>query len=253
MPGSKKVANGDKWNVGASGLNAQVSNTVQSSSLRNGSQEVKRERKSGNSEDPGLQDRKTTSGMASLVPMLPPPVLDIEAENLEEKCRHFKFIHEHRMIEADIPATELGKRASVFVMALPEQAQYIIMDHHFAKSAKDRNNIDDLIKIICDSKKKKSSRIVARNRFFKRTMRPGEKFSEFKKQIFHLGEMCGYETNFKNELIHDHIIRVDNDESLQIELLKLPDDTTLEKVIDLCELHDDSVDAARQINQSEQA
>jgi hypothetical protein len=229
------------------------SNAVHGSSSSQVNQEVKQERKSGEIEDAGSKERKPTPAMASMVPMLPPPALDLDAENLEEKCRHFKFIHEQRMIAADIPTTEVGKRASAFVMALPEAAQYIIMDHDFSKSGKDRNNIDDLIKIICDSKKKKSSRIVARNRFFKRTMRPGEKFSDFKKTIFQLAEACGYETKFKNELIRDHIIRVHNDEALQIELLKLPDDATLENIIDICELHDDTVDAAKQIHEDEQA
>ncbi len=228
------------------------SNAEHSSSRPQVQQEVKEESLSDGFEDAGSQERKPTPAMASMVPLLPPPVLDLEAENLEEKCRHFKFIHEQRMIAADIPATELGKRASAFVMALPEQAQYIIMDHDFTKSGKDRNNVDDLIKIICDSKKKKSSRIVARNRFLNRAMRPGEKFSEFKKAILQLADMCGYETKIKNELIRDHIIRVHNDEALQYELLKLPDDATLDNVIDMCDLHDDTVEAAKQIQASQQ-
>ncbi len=53
-------------------------------------------------------------------------------------------------------------------------------------------------------------------------------------------------------MIRDHIIRVHSDEALQTELLKLSDDSTLDKVVELCERHEDAVAGARELQTSQQ-
>jgi hypothetical protein len=185
--------------------------------------------------------------MASFMSMFPMPVLDLDSDLLEEKFKHFKFIHEQRMVAGKVAVTEVEISAASFKAALPEAAQIIIMNYDFVTNEKDPNNIEHIAKVICAAKKKRASRIVARNRFLNRTMRPGESFTDFKTAVYQLAEQCGYEQKFKEELLRDHIIRAHSDEAIQYELLKLPDDSTLDKVVELCKRHEDTVAAARDI------
>jgi transposase InsO family protein len=218
-------------------------------------QEVKSENPL-NSDEPSSDADTVSPQVDSVISMssfmFPMPPLDLESDTLEEKFRHFKFMHEQRMVAAKVPATDVGVRAASFIAALPEAAQIIVMNYNFATNNKDGQNIDDIIKVVCEAKKKKYSRIVARNRFLNRVMRPGESFSDFRATIMQLVEQCGYEAKVKDELLRDHIIRVHTDETFQRELLKLPDDTTLQNVIELCERHEDTVAGARELQAQRQ-
>jgi hypothetical protein len=114
--------------------------------------------------------------MASLVSMLPVPVLNLESETLEEDFKLFKFMYEQRMTAGKVPEADKEIRGANFLGLLPPAAQLIVMNYDFDANNKDKHNPDDVIAIICAAKKKKLSWIVARNRFLNRTMRQGESF-----------------------------------------------------------------------------
>jgi hypothetical protein len=185
--------------------------------------------------------------------MLPVPALNLESDTLEDDFKLFKFMHEQRMTAAKISEEDKEIRGANFLGSLPPAAQLIVMNYNFAANGKDKYKPDDVIAVICAAKKKKLSRIVARNRFLGRTMRPGESFSDFKTAVIELAGKCGYEEKVRTELVRDHIIRMHTDETFQSELLKLPDDTTLDKLIELCERHEDTMIEARELQQSQRA
>jgi hypothetical protein len=140
-----------------------------------------------------VQENQSPVTMASFMSMLPVPVLNLESDTLEEDFKLFKFAHEQRMTAGKVPDSEVEIRGANFLGSLPPAAQLIVMNYDFAKAGKDKHNPDDVIAVICAVRKKKLSRIVARNRFLNRTMRQGETSSDFKAAITQLADQCGYD------------------------------------------------------------
>ena len=170
------------------------------------SSSVSEEENSDNSEN----CRESVSYLAPDLKMATPnlPHLDLDDENLPTRFRLFKFIHAKMMDAAKVPETDAKTRSSNFISHLPEQAQIVIMDHVWktGDSPEDQTDIDTIIKVVCESKRKKTTRIIARNKFFNRTMKKGEKFADFKVALYAIAERCGFPDNFKEELLRDKII-----------------------------------------------
>jgi hypothetical protein len=62
-----------------------------------------------------------------------------------------------------------------------------------------------------------------------------------------LFDQCGYPADMRETMVRDQIIRGHYDENLRRQMLMLEDTATLAQVCDICEQHEDSYDAAREI------
>ncbi len=208
------------------------------------SQEESEKRAAENLRREYLLRREVT--MSSLGNKIPP--IDLDADDLAEQFKLFRYRHENLMTILKIDAGDKAGRAASFRMELPEEAQLILMDYDWTASAKDKDSIEDIISVVCQAKSKKSTKIVARHKFLTRFMRKGERFSDFKKAIVALAELCGYPKELKETLIRDMIISRHNDEPFQKQLLfDLEDDVTLDKVVALCERHEHTGEAAKEM------
>jgi hypothetical protein len=184
--------------------------------------------------------------MASFGAKIPP--IDLEADDLAEQFKLFRYRHENLMTILKIDAADKQGRAASFRMELPEEAQVILMEFDWENSTKDKDSIDDIVSVVCQAKAKKASRLVARHKFLTRFMKKGERFTDFKRAVTAMAEQCGYSKEVKETLIRDIIISRHNDEPLQKSLLfDLDDDVTLDKVIQICERHEHSLEAAKEM------
>jgi hypothetical protein len=161
----------------------------------------------------------------------------MEHDDLEEQFRRFKALFTSNMVAMGI--TDNAKKAAYFMGELPEEAQKILIDYDFEKNARDKNSIEDMIKIVLEAKKKNTSQMMASHRFFGKMIREGEKFEEFYKEIKSLADRCGF-GELKDRFIHDRIIQAHYDKKFQRELLSLDDKATLDQVIQLCKKYEDS-------------
>ncbi len=175
--------------------------------------------------------------------------LDLEADDLPAQLKLFKYRHSKMLKVSKI--TDPEAQAASFIQELPDEATTIIMEYGWTESGKSENNIDDIIEVLVNAKKKKSSRIVARHRLLTRFMRKGERFSDFKKALYTLADQCGYTKEQKEDMVRDIIISRHNEEAWQKQLLyDLTDEATLDQVVTLCEKHEDTKDAAKEIHRN---
>jgi hypothetical protein len=87
---------------------------------------------------------------------LPKSTLDLEAEDLHEQFKLFKFKDENKMTLNGISASNKAARAAAFKLDLPMEARRIVMNTDWTKNGKDPESIDDIVVVICEAKTKKS-------------------------------------------------------------------------------------------------
>jgi hypothetical protein len=204
-----------------------------------------------NSADPSFESARAeiiVERVIMAVARSPPklPVLHLDRDNLEEQFKLYKFVFNKNMEALKVKTDKKAARAGYFISDLPTEAQKIILDHNFATSGKSDEDIDDLISIIVEAKPKKTSKLMARFRFFARVMRPGESFESFWKEIRSLADRCGFGT-LKDELLRDRLMQGHSDQKFQVKLLKLKDDVTLDEVIQWCRGYEDLRDATAEM------
>jgi hypothetical protein len=192
-----------------------------------------------------LQPEWSVNAMAMA---LPKSTLDLDADDLQEQFKLFKFEHENKMTLSNIPAANKAARAAAFKLDLPLDARKIIMNTDWAKNGKDPDSIDDIIAVLCEVKRKKSSKILAKNKFHNRQMHKKERFVDYKQTLLMLIEQCGYPADMKETMVRDQIIRGHHDESLRRQMLMLEDAATLDQVSEICEKYEDSNEAAKEIS-----
>ncbi len=152
--------------------------------------------------------------------------INLNADDLPAQFEVFKYRHSKLMTINNI--TDPAKQAASFINKLPAEAVSILMKYNWGAANKSENKIDDMIKVLCAAKTKKTSHIVAHHRLLLRFMRKGEKFTDFKKALFTLAEQCGYPKEQKETLLRDLIISRHSDELLQRQYLQdLEDDVIL--------------------------
>ncbi len=179
------------------------------------------------------------------------PTIDLEADDLAAQLKLFKYRHAKLMNVNNIPESDTKRRANSFIAELPAEAVQLLMDYDWDANNKDEDKIDDVIAVLLEITKKKGSRLVARHKLLTRFMKKGEKFSDFKKVIFNLAEQCGYTKEVKEDLLRDIIISRHVDEKLQQELLyDLEDTATLDKVVGLCERHEETRESVKEFRPS---
>ncbi len=178
---------------------------------------------------------------------LPKSTLDLDADDLHEQFRLFKFEHENKMTLSNISATNTAARAAAFKLDLPLEARRIIMNTDWTKNGKDKDSIDDIIAVLCDAKRKKSSKILAKNKFHNRVMQKRERFADYKQTLLMLIDQCGYPEEMRETMVRDQIIRGHHDEALRRQMLQLEDTATLAQVSEICETHEDTIDAAKEL------
>ena len=177
------------------------------------------------------------------------PILVLDRDDLEDQFRLFKFVFEKNMLAIKVPVTETATRAAYFIGELPVEAQKIVLEFDFDANEKSDEKIDDIIHVVLDAKRRKSTKIIARHRFFMARMKSGEKFADFYKTLKSLADRCGFGV-LKDELIRDMIIIGHNSQKFKHDLLAIDDKTTLERVAHMCEDYEDTVNATAELKAS---
>ncbi len=173
--------------------------------------------------------------------------LNLDAEDLSEQFKLFKYEHEQKMTLGKVATADKESRAAAFTLDLPPEARRILMNTDWTKNNRDKHSIDDIIAVVCEAKRKKSSKILAKNKFHNRMMSKNEKFVSYRQTLLILIEQCGYPSDLNETMVRDQIIRGHYDEELRRKMLELDDAATLAQVSEICEKHEDTREAAKEL------
>ncbi len=176
-----------------------------------------------NREDSASNKQQLTWSTNAMAMSLPKSTLDLDAEDLHKQFRLLKFEHENKMTLNNIPAANKAARATAFKLDLPLEARRTIMNMDWTKLEKDSDCIQDIIDVVCEAKKKKSSKIRAKNKFHNRQMQKKERSAEYKQMLLTLVEQRGYPAEIKEMMVRDQIIRGHHDENMRRQMLMLED------------------------------
>lgn len=154
-----------------------------------------------------------------------------DIENCWPRWQRFKLSFKNFVLAAGLEKLSEVRKAAILINCIGQQAQELYFNV-LKSEEKDKDKLEDVIKIFDDYFKPKQNVVINSYNLNKRNQEDGESFDAFYTDIRKLAENCNFGEQ-KDRMIRDKIVIGVQDQRTQQKLLEVKD-LTLEKAVDIC-------------------